>query len=202
MPTGTALTDARARLFDAAERLLVEGGPAAVTSRSVTVEAGVAKGVLHKHFGDFDTFLAELCLDRLARLDAAGAELRAQAGTGDVVGQVAAALDALCPPVVVALTRLTIARDGVRDRLRAATRTRGLPVLAVAADHLADYLRAEQTAGRVARTGDADILAGTLLASASLLLDAPPGPGRTAELRRTAAAVLAGVVRQRAPRTR
>ena len=92
MPTGIAIRDARAQLFDAAERVLLRAGPHALTSRAVTTEAGVAKGVLHRHFADFDAFLAELTLDRAARIDAEAAVLRAAAGTATVAGNLAVAL--------------------------------------------------------------------------------------------------------------
>ena len=92
MPTGVALRDARQQLFDAAERVLLRDGPSALTSRSVTTEAGVAKGVLHRHFADFDDFLAELVLDRIARLDGQAAALRASAGTGTVTGNLTGVL--------------------------------------------------------------------------------------------------------------
>ena len=52
------------QLFDAAERVLL--GTRALTSRAVTEEAAVAKGVLHRHFADFDAFLFELVVDRIA----------------------------------------------------------------------------------------------------------------------------------------
>ena len=77
MPTGIALRDARQQLFDAAERVLLRDGPSALTSRAVTTEAGVAKGVLHRHFDDFDAFLAELVEDRIAGIDRQAAALRA-----------------------------------------------------------------------------------------------------------------------------
>src|SRR5919206_2590145 len=88
VPTGVHIRDAREQLFDAAERVLVRDGPNALTSRAVTTEAGCAKGVLHRHFADFDTFLAELVLDRIGRLDDLAARLRAAAGTGTVAGNV------------------------------------------------------------------------------------------------------------------
>ncbi len=65
MPTGVAIRDAREQLFDAAERVLLRDGPNGLTSRAVTTEARCAKGVLHRHFADFDAFLAELMLDRI-----------------------------------------------------------------------------------------------------------------------------------------
>jgi AcrR family transcriptional regulator len=62
VPTGVAIQDAQ--LFAAAERVLLRGGPNGLTSRAVTTEAGCAKGVLHRHFADFDAFLAALVRDR------------------------------------------------------------------------------------------------------------------------------------------
>src|ERR1035441_3479836 len=80
VPTGVAIRDPRAQLFEAAGRVLLRDGPDALTSRAVTTEAGVAKGVLHRHFADFDAFLAEFVLDRIARLDTQAAALRNSAG--------------------------------------------------------------------------------------------------------------------------
>src|ERR1700743_1366604 len=86
VPTGVAIRDPRGQLFDAAERVLLRDGTGALTSRAVTDEAGGAKGVLHRHFADFDAFLAELTLDRVDRVAAQAAALRARAGTGTVAG--------------------------------------------------------------------------------------------------------------------
>src|SRR3954469_13909833 len=92
VPTGVAIRDAREQLFDAAERVLLRAGPNALTSRAVTAEAGCAKGVLHRHFADFDAFLAEFVLDRIARLDERTAGLRDAAGTGTVADNLTGAL--------------------------------------------------------------------------------------------------------------
>ena len=70
VPTGIPIRDIRDQLFDAAERVLLRDGPSALTSRAVTTEAGVAKGILHRHFPDFDAFLAALVLTHIERLDA------------------------------------------------------------------------------------------------------------------------------------
>src|SRR6202142_3635299 len=103
VPTGVALRDAREQLFEAAELVLLRDGPAMLTSRAVTQEAGVAKGVLHRHFADFDAFLAELVLDRIARLGTQADALRASAGTGTVTGNLTAALTELFGPVAIAI---------------------------------------------------------------------------------------------------
>ena len=110
MPTGVAIRDPRGQLFDAAERVLLRDGPASLTSRAVTAEAGVAKGVLHRHFADFDAFLAELTLDRTARIASQAADLRAAAGTGRVEGNLAAALPGLFDPPALALIRCARSR--------------------------------------------------------------------------------------------
>src|SRR5450432_4035384 len=53
--------DPRTRLMDAAERLLIEFGYAAVTTRVVSKEAGLNHGLVHYYFGSMDElFLAVL----------------------------------------------------------------------------------------------------------------------------------------------
>ena len=125
MPTGVAIRDVREQLFGAAERVLLRDGPNALTSRAVTTEAGCAKGVLHRHFADFDAFLAELVLDRIARVDGQAAALRDSAGTGTVADNLAQALTDLFGSVAVAIVGLVISRDELRARLRQARPTGG-----------------------------------------------------------------------------
>jgi AcrR family transcriptional regulator len=184
VPTGVAIRDPRGQLFDAAERVLLRDGPAALTSRAVTAEAGVAKGVLHRHFADFDAFLAELALDRTARIDQMAADLRAAAGTGSVEGNLAAALHGLFAPPALALIRLVIARDELRARLRAATGSR-IPLLSESTALVAGYLTAERDLGRIAASADIGTLAPTLTGAAHLLFtdtDATPEPAATAKV--------------------
>ncbi|WP_019633285.1 TetR/AcrR family transcriptional regulator [Actinomadura atramentaria] len=190
MPTGVALRDAREQLFAAAERVLLRDGPNALTSRAVAAEAGVAKGVVHRHFTDFDAFLADLVTDRAARVAARGDELAARAGAGDVPGNVAAVLAEVFGPVALSVVALTASRDGLRARLRAA-RPFGVPVLAEAAEVIAGYLAAERDAGRIAADTDVDVLALTLVGAAHLLYAGRDDRPGDAEVRRIAAASLA-----------
>ena len=190
MPTGVAIRDPRGQLFDAAEHVLLRDGPGALTSRSVTAEAGVAKGVLHRHFADFDAFLAEFALDHVARIDARGAALRAEAGQGTVAGNLAAALPGVFTPAVLALIRLVIARDELRTRLRAATGSR-LPLLAESTALVSSYLSAERDLGRVAATADIATLAPTLIGAAHLLFTDTDGAPDPAAITRTVTSVLA-----------
>ncbi|MEU1384602.1 MULTISPECIES: TetR family transcriptional regulator [unclassified Nonomuraea] len=177
MPTGIALRDVREQLFDAAERILLRDGPNALTSRAVTTEAGCAKGVLHRHFADFDAFLAELVTDRIRRVEAQSAALRASAGTGTVAGNLTLALLELFGSVAVAVVSLVISRDGLRARLRQAG-SAGIPLLGEATTMIAAYLTAEREMGRIAVDADVDALALTLIGSAHLLFagreDDPP----------------------------
>ncbi|HWD81666.1 MAG TPA: TetR/AcrR family transcriptional regulator [Kribbella sp.] len=168
MPTGVAMRDVRQQLFDAAERVLLRDGPEALTSRAVTTEAGCAKGLLHKHFTDFDGFLAELVLDRIRRLRDQGEELLEAAGQGSVVGNLTTMLTDLFGSVAVAIVSLTISRDGLRARLREAVPT-GVPILSEAGQVIRDYLAAEQTYGRISRDTNTDVLGLTLIGSTHML---------------------------------
>ena len=193
MPTGTALHDVRRQLFDAAERVLLRDGQQALTSRAVTTEAGCAKGVLHRHFTDFDAFLAELVEDKITQMYGRSAALRDSAGTGTVVENVTTALTDVFSSVAAAIVGLVIFRDGLRARLRRAGRP-GLPLAAEAAAMLGDYLAAERDLGRVAAGADTGTLGLTLIGSGHLLAAGEPAVDREA-VRKVVATVLAGVVR-------
>jgi AcrR family transcriptional regulator len=196
VPTGVAIRDPRGQLFDATERVLLRAGPGGLTSRAVTAEAGVAKGVLHRHFADFDAFLAEFALDRLAGLSAQAAALRGLAGSGTVAGNLAAALPDLFSPPVLALIRLVIARDELRARLRAATGSR-IPLLSEITECVAGYLEAERDLGRVASDADAGTLAPTLIGAAHLLFTDTDGTPEPAVVARVVDGVLAAASVQR-----
>ena len=188
MPTGVAIRGPRGQLFDAAERVLLRDGPGALTGRAVTAEAGVAKGVLHRHFAGLDAFLAELALDHAVRIGAQAA-LRATAGSGTVAGNLAAALPDLFSPAIPALIRLVIARDELHARLRAATGSR-IPLVSESTAMVAGYL-AERDLGRVAPNADISTLAPTLTGAAHLLFTDADGTPEPAAVARVAAAVLA-----------
>jgi AcrR family transcriptional regulator len=191
VPTGVAIRDPRGQLFDAAERVLLRDGQAALTSRAVTAEAGVAKGVLHRHFADFDEFLTGLALDRITRIGAQATALSAAAGAGTVAGNLAAALPPLFSPAVLALVRLVVARDELRARLRAATGSR-VPVISEAVAMVSGYLAAERDLGRIAAGADIATLALMLTASAHLLFtDAGATPPEHGAIARVVSAALA-----------
>ena len=194
MPTGVAIRDPRGQLFEAAERVLLRDGPGGLTSRAVTVEAGVAKGVLHRHFADFDAFLTELALGHVARIDGQAAALRATAGSGTVAGNLAAALPDLFSPLVLALVRVVIARDELRAALRSATGSR-ISLLSESTAMIAGYLTTERDLGRVAADADISTLAPTLTGAAHLLFTDADGPPEPAAVARVVTAVLAAAMK-------
>jgi AcrR family transcriptional regulator len=198
VPTGVHLRDARQRLFDAAERVLLRDGPKGLTSRAVTDEAGCAKGVLHRHFADFDAFLADLVLDRAARLEAQASALREAAGTGTVAANLTSALTALFGPIPVAIIPLITFRDELRERLRQAAPGGGIAILAQATAAISAYLADERDLGRIAPDTDIDSLTLSLVGGGHLLFaDRDPGPPATAAVGKFVTAVIADAVRRR-----
>lgn len=195
MPTGVAIRDAREQLFDAAERILLRDGPNALTSRAVTTEAGCAKGVLHRHFPDFDAFLAELVLDRIARVERQRDALCERAGTGSVADNLADALTEVFGPVAVSIVSLVTFRDDLRARLRQ-TRPTGVPLMSDATAMIAAYLRAERDRSRIAPDADLDALAPTLIGAGHLLFADRTGPRPApAAVRKMVDTVVGGFIR-------
>lgn len=188
MPIGVAIRDVREQLFAAAERVLLRDGPSMLTSRAVTMEAGCAKGVLHRHFADFDDFLAEFVADRAERISARAAVLRDMAGTGTVVDNLTDALTAVFSPVALTIIPLITFRDELRARLRQTWPT-GVPILNEAGRMIASYLDAERGLGRIATNADVGTLAPTLLGAAHLLFAdrnaAPPEPDAVRKMVKT-----------------
>lgn len=194
MPTGVALHDPRQQLFDAAEQVLLRDGATGLTSRAVTTEAGVAKGVLHRHFADFDAFLADLVLDRIGRVDAQSSALRDAAGARTVTDNLADAVTALFGPVMVAIVALVIARDELRARLRAAGTAR-LPLIGEITTVIARYLTAERDLGRIAPDADIDVLAPTVIGAAHLLFtEQKDNPPKADAVRKVVTTILAGAI--------
>jgi AcrR family transcriptional regulator len=162
------MSDPKEQLFEAAERVLVSAGPSGLTSRAVTTEAGCAKGVLHRHFSDFDTFLADLVIARAEQIHEQSAALTETAGTGNVASNLTTAMIGVFGPVAVSILGLVISRDGLRERLRDRGAER-IPIAVEATAMVARYLSAEKGLGRVVPGADVDALAPTLIGAAHLL---------------------------------
>ena len=192
-PRGRAIPGVREQLFQAADRLLVQTGPTALTTRAITSEAGVANGVLHRHFRDLDTFLAEFAADRLQAIADTAAALPARAGHGTVTGNLTDATLALFGSSALALVNLVATRPGLGTALEHVT-TVGSG-LGDVEKHFTSYLEAEKKLGRIAADADTQTHAFTLLGSVHhLMLTNPAGlPDLPQRVRRIAEALAAGM---------
>src|SRR5262249_38740917 len=156
--------------------------------------AGCAKGVLHRHFADFDAFLTELVLDRARRIDHRAAALREAAGTGTVADNLTGALTDLFGSVAGAIVGLVTFRDDLRARLREAGAT-GVPVLAEGKAMIASYLVAERERGHVTADADVDTLALMMIGTVHLLFAGRDGgPPEPAAVARVVHSAIAGAI--------
>lgn len=80
-----ASDEVRARLLDAAETLLTERRPIAITSRDIARSAGLSDGVLYNHFADKHELLLAALVRRFDRITAAYNADAVQPGVADVV---------------------------------------------------------------------------------------------------------------------
>ncbi|MEU9044862.1 MULTISPECIES: TetR/AcrR family transcriptional regulator [unclassified Kitasatospora] len=158
--TGAALT--RARVLDAAARLLGTVGLVRATTKEIAREAGCSEAALYKHFRDKEEIFVRVLRERAPRLAAAVAELPGRAGE-DTVGE---HLEAVVR-VAVPFYRQSFPMAGslfASPELLAAHRAKlgdsGPHHVGV---HLADYLRAEQRLGRVSTAVDPDAAAMLLI---------------------------------------
>jgi AcrR family transcriptional regulator len=168
MARGVAIPQLREQLFAAADRVLAHGGPAALTTRAVTAEAGVANGVLHRHFRDLDEFLAEFIAARLEAIADGAAALPDRAGHGTVTGNLTEATVAVFGVSAQALMSLAAAKPQLVQALEHATDSAG--GLGDIERHFAAYLQAEKKLGRVAPDADAQTLAFALLGTVHHLI--------------------------------
>lgn len=192
-PRGVATPDVRERLFAAAERVVERDGPGALTSRSVTTEAGCAKGLLHTHFAGLDEFVAELCLDRFARTAAKAQALSALPGQGVVAQNLEAVAFVLFDSGGPAISGLAMTRPAAALRIREALEA-GAPGFTAVQEAITGYLRAEQRLGRVAEAIDPETVALAIVGSAHhLLMTGWPGtPDPRPAMARLVAALVDG----------
>ncbi|MET9346019.1 TetR/AcrR family transcriptional regulator [Streptomyces termitum] len=190
-PRGVATPDVRERLFAAAERVVERDGAGALTSRSVTTEAGCAKGLLHAHFAGFDEFVAELCLDRFARTAEKARALEGLAGRGTVAGNLDAVVLALFDSGGPAVSGLVMGRPAAALRVREAL-AGGAPGFAAIEESVAGYLEAERERGRVPAALDTAAAALALVGTSHHLLMTtwPDSPDPRPRVRRLLTALL------------
>jgi AcrR family transcriptional regulator len=155
---------ARAVLFDAADRILSRQGPDGITSRAITDEAGVAKGVLYNHFDDLDDFLASYAVERIAATIARTESLLDRVGARDVIDNLTDAATDLFGSGALAVSALMSARPALFARVRDLLHDNGEGLDRLERSFAA-YLDAEKTGGRLPGDTDSQMLAFHLVAS-------------------------------------
>jgi AcrR family transcriptional regulator len=193
MPRGVAIPEVRELLFAAADRVLARDGAPGLTTRSVTAEAGVGTGVLHRHFGDLDEFLMSFVASRLQAIANDTAALPGRAGHGSVIGNLTNATVAVFGESAQALMSLVAARPELGAALEHdGDRTGGLGDVE---RYFTAYLDAEKNAGRIGSGADTETLAFTLLGTVHHLVLTGRGdaPGLPRQVRRIVAALVAGM---------
>jgi AcrR family transcriptional regulator len=193
MARGVAIPEVREQLFAAADRVLARQGPAGLTTRAVTTEAGVANGVLHRHFRDLDEFLAAFVAGRLEAIADGTAALPDRAGHGTVTGNLTDAAVAVFGISAQALMSLVAAKPELGPAMEHATgRPGGLGDIE---QHFAAYLNAEQKLGRIGPAADTETLAFTLLGTVHHLILTRPAdaPDLGQQVRRIVAALVVGM---------
>jgi AcrR family transcriptional regulator len=173
-PRGVAIPELREQLFAAADRVLDRDGLDGLTSRAITEEAGVAKGILHNHFRDLDGFLVEYAVDRIRRVAANAEQLNALAGQQTVTANLTEALTTLFGPTTLAVSSLIMSRPALIGPINDALSSGGAP-LGVIEAAIAAYLDAEKKLGRVKANADTKTLALTLVGSVHQLFFTQPG---------------------------
>jgi AcrR family transcriptional regulator len=197
MPRGVAIPQVREQLFAAADRVLAREGPPGLSTRAVTAEAGVANGVLHRHFRDFDEFLASFAADRLQEITDSAAALPRRAGQGSVASNLTDAAVAVFGTSAQALMSLVTTRPELGSVLEHdAERPGGLAGIEA---HFAAYLDAEKKLGRISSDSDTGTLAFTLLGAVHHLVVVRRGdePGLRPQVRRIVAVLIAGMTAPR-----
>jgi AcrR family transcriptional regulator len=195
MPRGVAMQGARDQLFGAAERVLASAGPAGLTSRAITEEAGVAKGLIYRYFADLDEFLAEFTAARVRSAVTSVSGLPGQAGRGTVAGNLSDALLALFGPGshVPVITAIVTSRPSLMHRLHhVLDATSAFSAIEAS---LAAYIQAEQRLARLAPSADPATEAAILLGAAHHLVftGQSAGPTFPAQVREIVTAVITGM---------
>ncbi len=166
MPTNLSRVNesTRDRILDAAAEVMTRLGLAKATTKEIARAAGCSEALLYKHFREKEEIFLGVLKDRLPNLTATLAALPGQAGTGSVRDRLVEVVDLavrfyegglaigssmLGDPTLLRRHREWMIGRGVGPQL--------------ANRMLADYLRAEQAAGRVAAGVDADAAAALLL---------------------------------------
>lgn len=166
MPTNLSRVSesTRDRILDAAAEVMTRLGLAKATTKEIARAAGCSEALLYKHFREKEEIFLGVLKHRLPNLTATLAALPGQAGTGSVRERLVEVVDLAVRfyEAGLAIGSSMLGDPTLLRRHREWMIGRGVgPQLANRM--LADYLRAEQAAGRVAAGVEADAAAALLL---------------------------------------
>jgi AcrR family transcriptional regulator len=148
VPRGRPIEGLHQQLFDATTRILERAGPAGISSRAITTEAGCAKGVLHAHFAGLDDFLVQYVRAVFNALHAQVASFPDRAGTLTVLANLNDLIMLLHGSSMAVAHTLLNADPSLQQRLRHGGSHEG-PALDHVDNAIAEYLAAEQRLGRL-----------------------------------------------------
>lgn len=183
------MSSSRDRILDAAAELIRTRGLARTTTKEIARAAGVAEGTIYKQFTDKHELIGQVLYSRLPNFIPAIKELAERVGDGSVrdnlVRVAVLALDFYREAMPMAASLLAD-QDLLDSQRRANTAHRAGPQRAHEA--IADYLAAEQRAGRVTPAAHpralADLLLGACFQQAYLDAYAGADPTPTHQHRR------------------
>ena len=187
--------EVRARLLDAAEALLADRRPAAITSRDIARAAALSDGVLYNHFADKHDLLLAALVRRFERLTGAHAADPVAAGTGSIADGIAEVVRRGHAIQVAVLPMLANLAGDPALLGRFLVEIHRPPLGGdVFARPVRSWLAAEQAAGRI-RAGDLEGLTSLVVGAVLLqglidVLGHRPSSDRDAQLSAIAAALV------------
>ena len=166
MPTNLSSVSesTRDRILDAAADVMTRLGLAKATTKEIARAAGCSEALLYTHFREKEEIFLGVLTDRLPSLTGTLSARPGQAGSGSVRDRLIEVVDL---GVRFYAGGLAIGSSMLGDPELVRRHREWLLAHGVGPQHanrmLADYLRAEQAAGRVAAEADADAVAAMLL---------------------------------------
>lgn len=190
-----AASELRRALVEHAKAVVARDGPAALTMRALSEEAGCAVGLPYKVFADRDELVVEVLRDEFARLAEAGRRLVASAGTGTVAGNLTRFVLLVLAAPAVALAHHVSSSEALVAALEREVRAGDVGPQAWERT-IAAYLAAEAAGGRLVADAPTGALGFVLAGTTHNLVLTPEGvyprPSPQA-LRRRIAALLGPV---------
>jgi AcrR family transcriptional regulator len=161
--TAVPVSDKRARLIDAAQRVIARRGVAGATTKEIAAEAGVAEGTIYNHFAD----KVDLCLavvssrasEMFGFLPTERGKRSVRSVLIDVVDERIRVTDEIVPLMGAVVGDPALAAQ-LRERIAADFQTKA-PF-----DTVTEYVAREQAAGRIGSEIDARVLTRLLLGCA------------------------------------